>query len=302
MTTEKNGLDRREFLRRAGIAAAGLSLIACAPAAAPASTAPTPAAKAAGPTPAPSDADSTAKLYEAAKKEGEVAPYGTGTGEDWQKIPVAFEKRFPGIKVKAYTGNSETVRDKIFTEARAGKPLADFVKSGFDDVYAFEKEGLLDAYLSPEIKNYDKQYYDQTGHWIINAYYIDVIEYNTQAISKEQAPKSYQDLLKPEFKGKLGLEASAIPWFTGMLRVLGKEKGIDYMKKLAEQKPRLITGHSTLHKQVISGEIPVAVYVFSTMPLLDQAKGAPIQWVDPLEATPARTDFMAVIKNAPHPN
>ncbi len=307
------GMDRRGFLKRAGIAAAGLGLLACAPAAAPTATptkapAPTSAATAApaakpAAAPTPSDADALAKLYEAAKKEGEVMVYSMGTEQEWKQFADDFGKQFPGVKTSGYVGTSEQVQDKLLTEARARRQVGDVVfKAPIDYVYSFTKEGLLDAYISTQARQFDPGHYDPNGLWYTNMWNPFAPEYNTQAIPKEQAPKSYADLLKPEFKGKLGLEATPVFWFTGMLSIMGKEKGLEYMKKLAEQKPRLISGHTSLHKMVISGEVSVAVYMFGLRVVGDKDKGAPIEWVYPTEKTPALPNFAGVMKNAPHPN
>lgn len=303
-------LNRRQFLRMAGLTAAGLGLAACAPAATP-TPVPTKAAPTSAPagssapvsTPTPSDAQAAAQLYEAAKKEGQVMSYGTGDIKSWESIAAAFEKKYPGIKASGFTGTNEAIVDKVLTEARAQKPIADVIlRINFSDVYILSKEGVLEAYLSPELKNFDKQNYDPKGTYATVYNNVELIEYNTKSISKEQAPKSYADLLKPEFKGKLGLEASAVPWFTGMLRIMGKEKGMEYMKKLAEQKPRLVSGHTTLHKLVVSGEIPVAVYMHQFNPVADKEAGLPIEWVDPVEVTPTQPIVTALVKKAPHPN
>ncbi|MDP2937072.1 MAG: extracellular solute-binding protein [Dehalococcoidia bacterium] len=306
---DKESINRRQFLRLAGITAAGLGLAACAPAAAPTPT-PTkaaatsaPAANAPAASPTPSEAEAAARLYEAAKKEGQVMAYSVGTITQLEAIAAAFEKKYPGIKASSFTGTNEAIVDKLLTEARAQKPIGDLiVKINFSDIYALSKEGVLDQYLSPELKNFDKQSYDPQGLYTIVDNIVELIEYNTKAIPKEQAPKSYQDLLKPEFKGKLGLEASAVPWFTGMLRIMGKEKGLEYMKKLAEQKPRLVSGHTTLHKLVVSGEIPVAVYMHQFNPVTDKAAGMPIEWVDPEEVTPTQPLVTTLAKKSPHPN
>ncbi len=305
------GMDRRHFIRSAGIAAAGLGLLACAPAAAPtvsptkapATALPATAAPAAKAVATPSDADALATLYEAAKKEGEVMCYSMGTEQEWQQFADEFSKQFPGVKASGFVGTSEQVRDKLLTETRARKILGDMVlRPPIDYVYTFTQEGLLDAYISPQAKYYDPGHYDPKGLWYTNMWNPFAPSYNTQAIPKEQAPKSYADLLKPEFKGKLGLEATPIYWFTGMLSIMGKEKGLEYMKKLAEQKPRLISGHTSLHKMVVSGEIPIAVYMYGLRVMPDKEKGAPIEWVYPAEKTPAMSDWVGVIKNAPHPN
>lgn len=311
---ESKGLDRRAFLKMAGIAAAGLGLAACAPAAsptatptkaasAPASSSPAANAAAASPTAGVSDADAAAKLYEAAKKEGQVLAYTSGTQQEWDQFGAAFEKKYPGIKVTGFPGTSEVLRDKVSTEIRASKPVGDVVaRDAFENLAPYLDVGAFDKYVSPEWKNFDAKYVDSNGLWAISSYYVDVIEYNTKAISKDQAPKSYADMLKPEYKGKLGLEASAIPWFSYMMRIMGKDKGMAYMQALGQQKPRLISGHTSLHKLIVSGEIPIAVYMYNFRPMPDKEAGAPIEWVDPAETTPSASLITGVIKNAPHPN
>ncbi len=310
----KEGLDRREFLKRAGVAAAGLGLMACAPAAAPTATptkAPAAATPASAATAAPKTSgaslpaggpDWTAKLYEAAKKEGELMVYNVQTTNDWEQTSAAFAKKFPGVKVNGWTGSSEPIREKLLAETKAGKPICDVVHTAFADIFIYKQEGMLDKYLSPELKSFDPQYYDPEGLWTVDVYYPYVIEYNTKAIPKEQAPKSNEDLLKPEFKGKLGLEANAVPWFTSMLRIMGRDKGIDYAKKLAEQKPRLIAGHSGLQKLVESGEIPIVVYEYSMFLVPAKAKGSPVEWVMPTQKVPASFLWLGLPKNGPHPN
>ncbi|MDO8691841.1 MAG: extracellular solute-binding protein [Dehalococcoidia bacterium] len=305
-----DNLNRRQFLRLAGLTAAGIGLAACAPAAAPtpaptkAAVAPTAAGAApAAAAPTANAADVTAQLYEAAKKEGTVMTYGTGSASDWQQIADAFIKKYPGIKVTAFAGSSESIIDKVLTEARAQKPIADMIyRIQGSDTYALSKEAVLDTYLSPELKNFDEQAYDPQGLFTVVDYIYEVIEYNTKAISAAQAPKGYDDLLKPEFAGKLGLESTAVPWFTGMLRIMGNDKGMAYMKKLAAQKPRLVTGHTTLHKLIVSGEIPVAIYMHHFLPIVDKAAGQPIEWVDPVEVTPCPAVITTLVKKCPHPN
>ena len=311
--SESKGLDRRAFLKMAGIAAAGLGLAACAPAATPTAAPTKAAAPAAAATPAvapaatassaSTDADVIAKLYDAAKKEGQVLGYTSGTQQEWDVFGAAFEKKYPGIKVTGFPGTSEQLRDKVSTEIRAGKPVADVVaRDAFENLAPYLEMGAFEKFVAPEWKNFDAKYIDPNGLWAISSYYVDVIEYNTKALTKEQAPKSYADLLKPDYKGKLGLEASAIPWFSYMMRIMGPDKGMAYMKALGEQKPRLVTGHTALHKLIVSGEIPIAVYMYNFRPMPDKETGAPVEWVDPAETTPSASLIAGVIKNAPHPN
>lgn len=296
-------LDRREFLKKSGLAAAGLGILACSPTASPVAAptkAPSSNAPAAGA--APADAEATAKLFEAARKEGQVMVYATGTEPEWEEFTNAFMKKYPGVKALAFTGSSNTTRPKILAEMRAGKPVADVNRSILEAAYTLGEEKALDTYISPEHKNFDKKHYDPQGLWTVLAYYVCVPEYNTKAFTKAQAPKGYADMLKPEYKGKLGLEAAAVPWFSRMLKIMGRDKGLEYMRKLGEQKPRLVSGHANLSKLVASGEIPLAVYNFHNILTRDKADGAPVDWVDPVEVTPSYDSMLLMIKNAPHPN
>ena len=49
----------------------------------------------------------TGRLYEEAKKEGEVVWYATSNIQTCQVVAKGFEQRYPGIKVRLLRANSE---------------------------------------------------------------------------------------------------------------------------------------------------------------------------------------------------
>ena len=54
-------------------------------------------------------------------------------------------------------------------------------------------------------------------------------------MAKTSVPKSFNDLLKPEWKGQITIEGRAYEWFGTTLKAMGEEKGMAYMRELAKQ-------------------------------------------------------------------
>src|SRR5262245_6140728 len=118
-------------------------------------------------------------------------------------------------------------------------------------------------------------------------------------ITSAQVPKNFQDLLKPDLKGKL-----AVTTESSSARVLGsmlKYKGDGFMKKLKEQEVRLFKLASLgFLNLLIAGEIAGSPTVFRNQVIVMNEKGAPIDWV-PLDVAVANAGGSAVIANAPIP-
>lgn len=299
-----NRIDRRRFLKLAGMAGltmAGLEMAACGPSAAP--PLPTATTKAAAPAASPkaeSAEEQLAKMIEAAKKEGKVTIYSVGSIEESEKMVRVFNKKYPFIQVEPYTGTSEDLAEKILTESKAGKNIADVIRAD-TAISPVLDAGLAMKYLSPESANFPKGSYDPEGTWRFLQYTVHSIAWNTKAIAAADAPRSYDDLLNPKYKGKLAIEAECLEWFTQQLAIRGRDKGLEYMKRLADQKPRLVKGHTTLSRLVVAGEVPMAVMVYAYRSQLDKESKAPVEWVADKPATANQT-MLVIHKDAPHPN
>lgn len=302
-------IDRREFLKKAAIAGTtlvGLDLIGCSPAAPPpAPTAtkpaapPTPSGPAA--TPTPSEAERVAQLVEGARKEGTVQLYFTGTAADAEVIQKLFGQKYPFLKIDSFTGTDEVITNKILTEARAGKTVADYIYVNTNQMALLLKQGLVMKYDSPERQFYPDYAKDKENYWTIRRFSLHAMVYNTKLVPKAEAPKRWEDLLDPKWKGKMGIEAACYDWFTYTMKIMGKDKGLDYMKKLGQQDLSLRKGHSTLLSFVVTGELHVGVMVYQDVTQREMDKGAPVQWV---LANPVSVNASpcALLKDAPHPN
>ena len=88
-----------------------------------------------------------------------------------------------------------------------------------------------------------------------------------------------------------------------MIKIMGREKGIDFMKRLSKQDLMFRNGHGLLRILCEAGELPIVVVNYLNNVLQDRSKGAPIDWVR-FESFPIITAIhaVAIVSSAPHPN
>ena len=181
-----------------------------------------------------------ATLIEAARKEGEVNWYSTQIiSQLVRPVTAAFEKKYPGIKVRATRANATEVAVKILNESRAGRVQAD-VFDGTTTVVPLKKEGYVLQWLPEAAKDYPADVKDPEGYWIANNLFIITPGFNTGLVPRGTEPKTYQDLLNPKWRGKLAWNgfptSSGVGGFVGtVLAEMGKEKGIAYLRELSKQ-------------------------------------------------------------------
>jgi iron(III) transport system substrate-binding protein len=113
-------------------------------------------------------------------------------------------------------------------------------------------------------------------------------------------PKTYDDLLKPMWKGRQIInDTDSFEWFDGLLRFWGKEKGLAYFRRLAGQDQIFQRGARGRIQLVAAGEAPLTFgYGPHAQSFVNQ--GAPIEWV-PLEPVVAIVNTVNLAQRAPHP-
>jgi iron(III) transport system substrate-binding protein len=239
-------------------------------------------------------------LAERAKAEGQVTFYSSLQAQQLEPFARAFNKRFPFLKVNTYrvSGNKATI--KIQTEYNAGKYLVDVANGSAEETAALKKIGVIATYPSPEREFFPVSSKDKEGYFT-SLYVIPmVLGFNTNMLKRSEAPKTYEELLDPKWKGKMFLDNEAYDWFAVLLRHFGKEKGLRYMRSLANQDLTLIRGRTAQTQLLVAGERPVAI-VLSGHTVLDlKAQGAPIDWLV-LEPGFTHSNYIMLAKQAPHP-
>ena len=239
---------------------------------------------------------------EAAKKEGTLTLYTTIAEKDLPAIVKPFEDKY-GIKVSVWRAGTDKVLQRAVAETRAKKYEFDAVHFGAPEMEALSREKILAPVNSPVHKDLMPGSVPAHKEWAATILSVWVQAYNTNVVKKSELPRTYQDLLDPRWKGKLGIEAKNDDWFATVVHQMGSEsQGVEFFRKLSSTNgisPR--QGHTLLNNMVVSGEVPLALTVYNYMPEQAKKKGAPIDWFV-IEPAIARANAIGVARHAQHPN
>src|SRR5215471_10664242 len=245
--------------------------------------------------------DRLQKLIEGAKKEGELNLYTSAQADDIGAVAAAYEKKY-GIKVIMWRSSSENVLRRAVTEARANRRTMDVAETNGPEMESMHREKVLQLVKSPWLADLIAPARFPHGEWVATRMNVFVQAYNTKAVRKQDLPKSWEDLLDPKWKGKLGIEQEDADWLAGMLGNLGEAKGTKLFKDIVAKNGMSVRkGHTLLAQLVVSGEVPLALTVYNYKAEQLRAKGAPIDWFA-IGTAIARPNGVGVARAAPHPH
>jgi iron(III) transport system substrate-binding protein len=240
-------------------------------------------------------------VVEKAKAEGEVVLYTAWGLDTVQALQKAFAKKYPFIKFEARRTGSERLLTITITEHKQKLFRADVFSGSHLAMINHKKVGHLQKYVSAEQRAFPKEFQDPDGYW--TAFYMDtrVLAYNTRMATRDTVPKTYDDLLLPKWKSKMAMDDADYILYGSLLEMMGRERGLSFMKKLAQQDLIIRSGHSLLTQLLIGGEFPIYLDGFGSNIEKFKAQGAPIDWVA-LEPVIVSLNPVGMAVNAPHPN
>ena len=245
-------------------------------------------------------------LIEGAKKEGKLMFY-TGLIVDQVVRPLkqAFEKEYPFLQVEFFRGNSERIAQRVLAEYQAKRYDVDII-SGSAATTMVKQAGYMQRFHSPHLAEYPAELKDAKGFWGTTNVYFMTLGYNTRSVKAGEAPKTYEDLLHPRWKGQMiwsTSTGSGAPQFIGnILLTMGEEKGKAYVQKLKQQNIAKSTASARqILDLVIAGEYPLAIQIFNHHAYISKQAGAPVEW-QPLEPVTATINTVGLVKNAPRPH
>ena len=190
-----------------------------------------------------------AKLIEAAKKEGgKVVVYGSLENDTMDLLSAAFKKK-TGMEVDYWRDAANKVTDRVSAEARAGKPQTDVVLTTTSTLRLIQKDGFLAKYDSPSANAFPKTVIDANLGPAYRSTVIGVV-YHTGIIKPAEAPKSLEDLVKPQYKGKVvfpdpSQHTTTAQWLASLHKIIGQERAEKFIRDLAASKPLLVPSLDT---------------------------------------------------------
>ena len=238
-------------------------------------------------------------VVEGARREGKVVFY-TVMGESLQ-ISQEFEKIYPFIKVEVLRATVYPLLNRILNEARAGMYRYDVVRQAAFPMNMLIQKGLVQPYLSPERKWYEKGWKDEKGYWTSTDDNYYVIGYNTTLIAKADAPRDWEDLLAPKWRAKIGMDSDNHVLYGGLEQRWGREKASAFFKKLAQQEIQFRKGNTLVAQLIAAGEFSLG-FVYAHRVELMKSQGAPIDWVPTMNPIVNTIGPLALGAKPEHPN
>jgi iron(III) transport system substrate-binding protein len=240
-------------------------------------------------------------LIAGAKKEGALVLYLSTNLTDANGLVQLYKSKYPFVNVNLFRADNEKLLNRILTESVANKFNGDAIMISSFEVRVLLQKKLLQRYVSPHAQYYPEGFTDKEGFWT-SVYSIPrVIAYNSKLVKSDVVPKTFEDILHPRWKGGFGMSDSATLWYTGFMKYLGEEKGRDFMRKLAAQKPAFRDSETVIIQLLAAGEFPLGL-VYSHQAATMKKRGAPVDWVRTAQPIVTGLKPLGLSTKAQHPN
>jgi iron(III) transport system substrate-binding protein len=245
--------------------------------------------------------DRTQRLIVGAKKEGSLTLYSSAQIAVMTAVGNAFERKY-GVKVNLWRGASEQIFQRVQTEARAGRSIADVIETAGPTMEGAHRARLLQEIATPLSGELMPEAHMAGRPWIVSRLSVFVLAYNTRLVRRGDIPQTYEGLLDPKWKGKLAIEADDNNWLMTATGALGEQRGLKLLRDIvATNGISVRKGHSLMANLVVSGEVPVALTAYVDEVETLKKSGAPIDYVF-AAPTVAMPTAVGVFRRAPHPH
>ncbi len=254
---------------------------------------------------APEPSVITSALIEAARKEGKVSFYSA------LELPVAerfgrlFETKYPGIAVRVERSGAERLFQRIGQEQASRINAVDVANSTDTGHYLdWKRNGWLAPYVPEDVaRHLPPDQVDAEGMFATVCAWLEVIGYNTNLVKREDAPRSYADLLDPKWRGRL---VKAHPAYSGAILtvtyLLVRALGWSFFEKLAQQRVMQVQSAADPPKKIQAGERAIMTEGNDYNVALLKEQGQPVEAVNAAEGNPLIIVSCGIFRNAPNPN
>jgi iron(III) transport system substrate-binding protein len=224
-------------------------------------------------------------------------------------VEKTYEAKHPDVDVRWLDMGSQEVYDRVRSEK--ANPQADVWFGGPNTIFARGvRDGLLEPYrpswaaaIPPESR--------QPRDLFFGVYRTPaVLVYNSGAVATADAPRDWDDLLDPRWKGKVLIR---YPLASGTMRAIfgmilarsisetgSPERGFQWLSRLDAQTKEYVMNASVLVEKVARREGLVTVWDLPDV-LLEMRRSKDLAYVFPSSGTPVIDDAIGLVRGARHP-
>jgi iron(III) transport system substrate-binding protein len=257
------------------------------------------------------------KTLSAAKKEGTLVAGIPASAELRKMIGSRFKGKF-GIDVELFPARGPENATRIINESSAGLRYFDVLVAGGATPLTMVSAGVLDDFqpymILPEVKEakhwwgghiWEDNVSTKRHIYAFQCYVSETYWYNTDQVEPNEI-RSYDDLLNPKWKGKIGLLDPRNPGSgQNNWTFLWKVKGEDYLKKLAQQDLLITQNQRQIADALAKGKLAftVGLSYYTYQPFIKA--GLPVKPIPGIKEGGQANNgsgVVTVVKNPPHPN
>lgn len=218
-----------------------------------------------------------------------------------------FERRRPDIDVRWLDMGSQEILDRLRFERV--NPQADVWFGGPTTIF---DRGIHDSLLTPYRPSWAGQV---SGSTVSNFYYPvyrtpAVIAYNSRAVSREAAPKDWDEVLLPRWRDKVIIRdpvaSGTMRAIWGLILVRSVRQtgdtawGMDWLRRLDAQTKTYTISPALLYEKLVRQEGLISLWDLQDI-LISQAKGMPLGYVFPRSGTVVIDDAVGLVRGSRHP-
>jgi iron(III) transport system substrate-binding protein len=232
------------------------------------------------------------------------SPHGKDLLEYYER---GFEAANPTVDVQWVDMGSQEVLDRL--RAEKANPQADLWFGAPSEIFARAgNEGLLEPYTPTWADKVPAEARDAQGLWFGTYMTPEVIAYNTRAVSAAEAPKDWDEVLDPKWKGKVLIRN---PVESGTMRAIfgamlarsiaqtgSTAQGWDWLRRLDGNTKEYVLNPALLYQKIGREEGTITLYNMPDIATLAARTQTPIGYVFPASGTPLLVDAIALVRGS----
>jgi ABC-type Fe3+ transport system substrate-binding protein len=248
-------------------------------------------------------AERSKRLEDGARKEGKLSFIHSWRGQLGSRHVALFQKRYPFVKVEISDIGSQDAAERLVAEETAGRHLTDIVSVAVGDLG--EILPLVARYPTPATERiYDryKEFIDKQNRWVPFYWTEHGLSYNSALLTPDKAPKGWDDLCKPEYKGQISFDPLETRFLIGLTAVMGEQKLEAWLKCIGQNKPIIQRGHTQRLQLMLAGDhwIQGDNYLYQGMLMKEKDPSVPFAPVFSAPS-PANAGVVVINKNTTRP-
>ena len=197
------------------------------------------------------------RLEDGARQEGKLTFVHTLRARLGADHIGLFRKRYPFVAVDASDMGSQEASERLVQEETAGRHLTDVLSLAIPDLDLILERRLLAENPTPATASILPQFrgfIDASSRWT-PYYWSDFgISYNTSIVPADKAPKSWDDLCRPDFRGQVSFDGPNIRFLVGIYTMMGEDKTRAWIECIGKNKPIIQLGMPQRFELMLAGD------------------------------------------------